>query len=101
MRPKESDWKTFRKHVPEWRERYLKKKNREIIGIFIDEDKTPTERFWEAKEIMDEQARILVNCLKGHSRSKMFEYFLLMYRYGFIEDADLEEFSETLQELIL
>lgn len=25
--PKESDWKTFRKIVPDLRERYLKKKN--------------------------------------------------------------------------
>ena len=41
-RPLESDWKTFGKRVPEWRERYLLKKNKEIIGILTDESKTPT-----------------------------------------------------------
>jgi hypothetical protein len=45
-RPLESDWKTFAKRVPEWRERYLLKKNKEIIGILTDETKTPTVRFW-------------------------------------------------------
>ena len=46
-KPKESDWKTFRKMLPELRERYLAEKNKEIVSIFMDEGRTPTERFWE------------------------------------------------------
>jgi hypothetical protein len=38
-KPLESDWKTFRKRVPEWRERYLMEKNREIIAILAGEAK--------------------------------------------------------------
>jgi hypothetical protein len=47
------------------------------------------------------QAKILVTCLDGHSRSKMSWYLLLMYQYGLIEDSDLEAFSDELREWIL
>ncbi len=100
-KPLESDWKTFRKRVPEWRERYLLKKNEEIIGILTDESKTPTERFWDAMKRMKEEAKILVDCLDGHSRSRMQWYLLLMHRHGLIQDSDLKEFSEALREQIL
>jgi hypothetical protein len=100
-KPLGSDWKTFRKRVPEWRERYLLKKNKEVIGILTDELKTPRERFWDAKKKMEKEAKILVDCLDGHSRSEMRWYLLLMHRHGLIEDADLEEFSGELREQIL
>jgi len=100
-KPKESDWKIFRKRVPEWRERYLSEKNKEIISILTDKDKTPTEQFWNAKEKMKEEAMVLVDCLDGHSRSKMTWYLFLMYRHGLIHDADLHEFSKDLREHIL
>jgi hypothetical protein len=48
--PKESDWKAFRKMVPELRERYLEEKNKQIVAIFMDAGRTPTERFWGARE---------------------------------------------------
>ncbi|MEW6667922.1 MAG: hypothetical protein AB1512_22150 [Thermodesulfobacteriota bacterium] len=99
-KPSESDWKTFRKRVPEWRERYLLNKNQEIIGILSDENKTPTERFWDAKNIMKKEAKTLVDCLDGHSRSKMEWYLRLMHRHGLIHDSDLQEFSEALRDLI-
>ncbi|MFQ5544327.1 MAG: hypothetical protein ACE5HS_23195, partial [bacterium] len=100
-KPKESDWKTFRNRVPEWRERYLRKKNKEIIRILTDENKTPTEQFWEAKEKMEKEAKVLVDCLDGHSRSKMHWYLFLMYCHELIEDSDLVEFSGELRENIL
>jgi hypothetical protein len=100
-KPLESDWKTFRKRVPEWRERYLVSRNREIARLLSDESKTPTERFWEAKEQIDKDARLLVDLLDGHSRSKMERYLLAMYGKEFISDADLEEFSDALRERIL
>ena len=98
---KESDWKIFRRRTPEWRERYLRNKNQEIIDVLSDENKTPTERFWDAKEKIEQEARILVDCLDGHSRSKMHLYLVLMYHHGLIQDVDLVEFSEELREQIL
>lgn len=100
-KPLESDWKTFRKSVPEWRERHLLEKNKEIIAILSDGSKTPTERFWDAEEKMKKEGRILVECLDGHSRSKMQWYLFLMHRHGLIRDDDLEEFSEDLRDHIL
>lgn len=101
MDPKESDWKLFRQRVPEWRERYLAKKNSEIVAMLIDPAKTPTERFWDAKEQMGKQAKILVSCLDGHSRSTMTMYLYLMYGHGLVVDADLAEFSEALRNQII
>lgn len=100
-KPIESDWKIFCRRVPEWRERYLAEKNKEVAAIFTDNSKTPTDRFWRAKERIEEEARILFDCLDGHSRSKMRWYLLLMYRYGLVVDKDLYEFSNALREEIL
>ena len=96
-----SDWKTFSKRVPEWRERYLNGKNTEIVAILTDESRTPTEQFWDAKERMEKEARILTDCLDGHSKSSMFTYILVMFRHKLILEADLSEFSDELREQIM
>jgi protein-tyrosine phosphatase len=98
---KESDWKIFRKRVPEWRERYLQITNKQIISVLSDNNKTPTEQFWDAKKKMEEEADTLVDCLDGHSRSKMHMYLLIMYRHGLVNNDDLEEFSKELREQTL
>lgn len=96
----ESDWKTFRRRVPEWRDRFLKAKNEEIVHLLTDDRKTPTERFWDAKQRMDEDADLLVELLDGHSRSRMDMYLILMYGHAFISDDDLAEFSQELQQRV-
>jgi hypothetical protein len=100
-KPLESDWKTFRKRVPEWRERYLAVQNRQIAALFADGEKTPTEQFWEAEKRINAVARILVDCLDGHTRSKMEMYLYLMYRHKMIGADDLEEFSGGMKGRIL
>ena len=50
---------------------------------------------------MEEEAETLVNCLDGHSRSKMRWHLFLMYQHGLIRDADLQEFSADLQEQVI
>ena len=74
---------------------------KEIIGILTDESETPTVRFWDAKKKMKEEAKVLIDCLDGHSRSKMQRHLLLMHRRGLLQDSDLKEFSEALREQIL
>lgn len=98
--PLESDWKIFRKRIPEWRDRYLHRANSDIIAVLNNNNGTPTERFWNAKERMDEEAKKLAACLDGHSRSKMYRFLSSMLRYGLIEEPDLTEFSEELQQRI-
>lgn len=99
-KPLESDWKIFRKRVPEWRERYLEEQNHRIAAMLVDGKKTPTERFWDTEKAMKAVARILVDCLDGHSRSKMEMYLCLMVRHKMIGEEDLAEFSEELRERI-
>jgi len=96
-KPKESDWKAFRKMVPELRERYLTEKNKEIAAIFMDKDRTPTRRFWDVRDRIEKERKILESCLDGHSRSKMRWYMHLMYRYGMLSESDLESFSADLR----
>lgn len=100
-KPLESDWKTFRKQVPRWRERYLERQNRQIAAIFTDKQKTPTEQFWTAEEQIKQVARTLVVCLDGHSRSSMVMFLFKMYQNKMIGDEDLEQFSTELRSRIL
>lgn len=50
---------------------------------------------------MDEEAKILVTCLDGHSRSSMQWHLFLMYQHGLVKDVDFEGFSESLREHII
>ena len=99
-KPRESDWKIFRGRVPAWRERYLEKINREVLAIVTEGGRTPTERFWNAKEKMDEQAKVLASLLDDYSRSTMFRTLWSMHLQGFVVDEDLEEFSRELRDEI-
>ena len=98
---KESDWRTFRDSLVDWRERYLQSTTEAIADLLQENDQSPTERFWKAKERTDETAKILRDCLDGYSRSKMHTHLVLMYRHGLIDDADLERFSDELRDRVL
>ena len=97
----ESDWKAYKRLIPSLRDRYLQRKNQKLVAILSQDGKTPTENFWQAKSLMDEQAQILHQCLGYHSRSKMWTSVLLMRNHGLIQDQDIDEFSESLKQDIL
>jgi len=94
----ESDWKTFRKMVPELRERYLKKTNEELKNLLLTPDQTPTERFWNTHEKITKEAKILHRCLDGHSRSRMASFIYMMLDCGLMDLDDLSQFSDELRE---
>jgi hypothetical protein len=96
-KPKESDWKLYRKLVPELRERYLTAKNREFACMLTGESKTPTECFWDTLDEMRKEEKILVECLDRQSRSRMFMSMTLMCRCGILKREDLHDFSDELQ----
>jgi|GEM_PF-519305 len=98
---KESDWRAFRDSLVEWRERYLEAVTEQLADLLRDGERTPTERFWETKERIDKEGKILRNCLDGFSRSKMEMHLDMMYQYGLIGDKDLERFSEELRDKML
>ena len=91
----ESDWKKFRAMVPKLRERYLaEERNARISAMLADPKKNETERFWDAMYEMEKEAKILLQCLDGHSRSKMGHFVHTMIRAGMLQKEDLAEFSE-------
>ncbi|HHP7239060.1 hypothetical protein [Longibacter sp.] len=97
----ESDWRRFRRSVSEWRERYLQTVNEEINVLTTPGDRTPTEAFWEIKDRVDAEAKILQACLDGHSRSNMSIHLIRMLQHGMICEADLDDFSHELRDQIL
>jgi hypothetical protein len=98
-KPKESDWKQFKKLLPQVREKYLEKKNRELRYELTEPDKSPTEKFWKTTDKMEETKKILYDCFdEGYSRLKMFSSLVSMYTYKIIGDEEIKTFSETLQE---
>ena len=99
--PKESDWKAFRDIVPDLRERYLHRRNAELVALLGDDSLSPTEQFWNVEERTREIAKILRACLDDHSRSRMFGYMVLMHGHDMLTDLDLERFSQELREKIL
>jgi predicted protein tyrosine phosphatase len=94
----EADWKKFKAMVPILRERYLAARNGRIAALLTDPKKNETERFWDAMEKMEKEARVLRKCLDGHSRSKMWEYMLSMIHAGMLKKEDLAQFSDALQQ---
>jgi hypothetical protein len=96
----ESDWKKFRALVPRLRERYLADRNAQIARKITDPTKTETERFWNAMEVMEKEARTLRNCLDGHSRSKMWEFMFNMRAVGMLREEDIADFSEELRKSV-
>ena len=97
----ESDWKKYSARLPLWRERYLAKQNARITGVLADPKKNETERFWDALDEMQKEAKTLRSCLDRHSRSNMMFSLLSMLAVGMINAEDLADFSEELQKSIL
>ena len=97
----EADWKYYSKHVDVWRDRYLSKRNSEINAVLSDPEKTPTEQFWDALDLMQSERNLLESCLGEHSRSKMELSLLLMFRHGLIMESDLACFSDEMRNRIL
>jgi hypothetical protein len=96
----ESDWKKFRALIPILRDRYLAERNAYIVEKLTDPQKTDTERFWDAAEAVQEEAKTLRRCLDDLSRSNMWLTLLLMRRVGTLRKEDLVGFSEELQKQV-
>ena len=96
----ESDWKKFGALLPVWRERYLAERNARIAHTLADPNRSETERFWDAQEQMQKEAKVLRRCLDDISRSKMPLRLLEMRNAGMIQREDLAGFSEELQKQV-
>jgi hypothetical protein len=83
--------------APKLRERYLAEKNARIVAMLTHPKKTETERFWDALEVMEREAKILQQCLDGHSRSSMQRFMFSMIGAGMLKKEDMAVFSEELR----
>lgn len=93
--------KIFRKKAPLLRERYLDQRKVELISTLHVTGSNSTEKFWNLEERVRQEASILRECLDGHSRSRMLEFMLTMYRCKILIDSDLCDFSEEMKERIV
>ncbi len=98
--PTEADWKNYKSIVPGLRERYLSKRNTELIAILSRDSNTPTENFWNTSERMKEIVKIVSDCLDDHRRSRMLNNLMLMYFHEMIGDDDLNGFSDEVRRRI-
>lgn len=100
-RPNEKDWKAFRSLAPVLRERYLRAKNEELATILDDDERSPTEKFWELEERVGEIAKALRACLDGHSRTRMRLFMFQMFDVGMMTVQDLDGFSDDLRRRMI
>ena len=93
---KESDWKLFRKLLPEWQERFkgrlLGEYSTKIAGQGLVSD-----RFWKLKERLQEDLR-KTGVRAEMKRSVMIMNLWSLLREGAISKGDLDGFSEELRQ---
>lgn len=93
---KESDWKIFRKRVPQWQEDYMKKLNKEYINI-LSRNGSAAKNFWDLENRVFKDKR-RVGVAIDMRRSKMLINILDLLEDHVINPEDLDEFSEELRK---
>lgn len=93
---KESDWKIFRKRVPQWQEDYMKKLNKEYINI-LSRNGSAAKNFWDLENRVFKDKR-RVGVAIDMRRSKMLINILDLLEDHVINLEDLDEFSEELRK---
>lgn len=98
MEVKESDWKLFRKRLPDWQESYMDHLTREYTQILSGEGLS-SDKFWELdKRIRADKKRVGV--VAEMRRSQMFFNLISLINDGAITEKDLEGFSDELVETV-
>lgn len=95
---KESDWKIFRKRVPQWQEDYMKKLNEEYVDI-LSRDGSAAKNFWDLENRVFKDKR-RVGVAIDMRRSRMFINILDLLEDHVINLEDLDEFSEELRKAV-
>ena len=93
---KESDWKLFRKKLPDWQESYMEKLNREYAAILAGSGNA-SDKFWKLEERINSDKKD-VGVVARMSRSEMKYNILSLLREKAITLEDLNDFSEDLRE---
>ena len=92
--PSESDWRLFRKRLPEWQERCVQSLLNEYAAIIAAAD-DPSARFWKLEKRLKRDVR-RVGVQTKMSRSSMHLNLLRLLHEKAITMSDLDGFSEEL-----
>ena len=92
----ESDWKLYRKKIPQWQEDYMERLNKEYIAILSAPGLAST-KFW-ALEKRIRQDKKKPGVIVEMSRSNMDLALLGLFADGAITLDDLDGFSSDLRE---
>ena len=95
---KESDWKLFRKRLPEWQERHMQNLLGEYAGIIASAGPAST-RFWKLKERLQKDVRHVGVCT-NMKRSTMLHNLLALFGEQAITLEDLNGFSDDLKRQV-
>ena len=93
--PSESDWKLFRKRLPEWQERHMQSLLDEYAAV-IAGGGNPSTKFWKLEERLKKDVRH-VGVQAKISRSKMHFDLLSLLHEKAITMSDLDGFSDELK----
>ena len=91
----ESDWKLFRKKLPDWQEAYMEKLIQEYAALLVGSGKA-SDKFWELEKRINSDKQH-VGVVARMSRSKMYHNLLSLLDEGAITLDDLADFSEDLR----
>ena len=96
--PKESDWKLFRKKLPQWQEHYMQKLLNEYAGI-IAAAGSAADKFWKLEKRLRKDVRH-TGVIAEMRRSVMGMNIISLLNEGAITSDDLEDFSDDLKAYV-
>ena len=92
----ESDWKLFRKRLPDWQERHMEKLLREYATV-IHGDGNASTKFWTLEKRLRTDVKHAGVCVET-SRSLMIIVLLRLVKETVISAEDLDGFSDELKQ---
>jgi len=92
----ESDWKLFRKKLPQWQERHMQKLLDDNAAI-IAEPGSASSKFWQLEERLRTDARH-TGVRAEMRRSRMHQNITRLLNEGAITAGDLDDFSDEIKE---
>lgn len=96
----ESDWKLFRKLLPDWQERYMEKLIEEYRTL-LDTDEPASEKFWNLEKRIKRDKKDTGVLAQDVSRSNMRFLMMNLIDEGAITKADFEGFSGEYKDLMI
>lgn len=98
MQITESDWKIFRKKIPDWQEAYMERLAKEYI-ILLQSEKKASSKFWELEKRI-KQDKKSPGIIIDMRRSTAINNIVSLVLDKVISLDDLEEFSDDLKEAV-